>query len=73
MEFQIGKRGGQGLGVRPEFTQVSENVVIGSTHWVDEEGRHHERFQVVTLRDDKIVDMAGFKSRRQAERFARSR
>jgi hypothetical protein len=73
LEFQLGKRGGEGIGVRPEFTQVSEHVVIGSTRWQDEEGGRHERYQVVTLRDDKIVDMQDFKSRRQAERFARKR
>ena len=58
--------------VEPEFVQVSKNVVIGSTRWQDEAGGH-ERYQVVTFRDGKIVDMQGFKSRRQAERFARNR
>lgn len=30
-----------------------------------------ERFLVLTIRDGKIVDMQGCRSRREAERFAR--
>jgi hypothetical protein len=41
--------------------------------WQDDDGRRHERFQVLTLRDGKIADLQGCKSRREAERFARSR
>jgi hypothetical protein len=44
--------------------------VIGSTTWVAG-GRRVERFQVLTIRDGKIVDMQGCKSRRAAMRFAR--
>jgi hypothetical protein len=64
LKFQIRKRGGRPIEVQPEFTQVGENVVIGSTA-----GR--ERFQVLMLRDGRIVDMQGFARRREAERFAR--
>jgi len=35
--------------------------------------RVKERYQVLTLRDGKIVDMQGCTSRREAERFARRR
>ncbi len=73
MEFQIRKRGGERIAVQPEFTQVSGNVVIGSTRWHDQAGRRHERYQVVSVRDGKIIDMQGCKNRRQAERFARNR
>ena len=52
---------------------MSEHVVIGSTYWLDDDGRRQERYLVLTLRDGKIVDMQGCKTRRQAERFARSR
>ena len=31
----------------------------------------YERFQVLTLREGKIIDMQGCETRRQAERFAR--
>ena len=34
------------------------------------DGRRHERFQVLTIRNDKIVDMQGCTSRREAEGFA---
>ena len=72
MEFQLKKRGGQPLYVEPEFTKVSENVVINTTRLLAPQGRH-ERYEVVTFRDGKIADMQGFTSRRQAERFARTR
>jgi hypothetical protein len=68
---QIRKRGERRLEVRPEFTRVSDDVIIGSTQWVNESGRRQERFQVLRLRDGKIVDMQGCATRRQAERFAR--
>jgi hypothetical protein len=71
LSFQLRKRGGRPVEVQPEFTQVGENVIIGSTQWLDEEGGRQERFQVLTLRDGKIVDLQGCATRREAERFAR--
>jgi hypothetical protein len=68
---QIRKRGDRRLDVRPDFTRVSDDVIIGSTQWVNESGRRQERFQVLRLRDGKIIDMQGCATRRQAERFAR--
>ena len=73
MAFQIQKRGRQKLEVLPEFDQVSENVIIGSTHWMGVEGRRQERFQVITLRDGMIADLQGCASRREAERQAKRR
>ena len=69
--FQIEKRGERRIEVQPEFTQVGDNKIIGSTQWMGGDGVRHERFQVLTLRDGKIVDMQGCASRRAAERFAR--
>src|SRR6266511_791243 len=69
--FPISKPGEPRMEVRPEFTQVGDDKIIGSTQWLGANGRRHERFQVLTLRDAKIVDMQGCASRRQAERFAR--
>ena len=71
MAFQIEKRGERRIEVQPEFTQVGENKIIGSTQWMGADGVRQERFQVLTLRDGKIVDMQGCASRRAAERFAR--
>jgi hypothetical protein len=59
--------------VLPEFTQVGDDKVIGSTVWRDDQGNAIERFQVITFRDGKIVDVQGCSSRREAERFARRR
>ena len=56
--------------VLPEFTVVGDKI-IGSTAWTEADGRRVERFQVLTIRDGKIIDMQGCKSRRAAERFAR--
>ena len=73
MRFQIKKRGDRRIEIQPEFTQVGDNKIIGSTQWLGAgaDGRRNERFQVLTLRDGKIVDMQGCSSRQEAERFAR--
>ena len=73
MTFQIKKRGGRRIEVQPQFTEVGEDKIIGSTQWTGTDGRRQERYQVLTLRDGKIVDMQGCTSRREAERFARRR
>jgi hypothetical protein len=57
--------------VQPEFTQVDDNKIIGSTQWTSDDGRRQERYQVLTFRDGKIIDMQGCASQREAERFAR--
>jgi hypothetical protein len=59
--------------VHPEFTIVGNDRIIGSTIWLDEDGKQIERFQVLTVRDGKIVDVQGCETRRQAERFAHRR
>ncbi len=71
MEFQIKKRGDNRLEIKPEFIQVDENTIIGSSEWMATDGRRQVRYQVLTFRDGKIVDMQGCSSRREAERFAR--
>jgi hypothetical protein len=71
LTFQIKKRGERRIEVQPEFTRVGDNKLIGSTQWLGADGVRHERFQVLTLSDGKIVDMQGCASRRAAERFAR--
>jgi hypothetical protein len=71
LKFQIEKRGERRIEVKPEFTRVGDDKIIGSTQWLGADGTRHERFQVLTLRGGKIVDMQGCTSRRQAERFAR--
>lgn len=73
MTFQIRKRGEHRVEVQPEFTQVGDNVIIGSTAWLRADGRRRERFQVITLRDGKIADLQGCRSRREAVRVARLR
>jgi ketosteroid isomerase-like protein len=72
MRHQIRKRADNRLEVRPEFTQVTADRIIGSTEWMGTDGRRRVRYQVLTFRDGKIVDMQGCSSWRQAERFARS-
>ena len=72
MTFQISKRGDRPIEVQPELVQRGDKI-IGSTRWVGADGRRQERFQVLTIRDGKIVDMQGCASRREAERFARRR
>jgi ketosteroid isomerase-like protein len=71
MQFQIKKRAENRLQVRPEFTQVGADKIIGSSEWMGTSGRRQVRYQVLTFRDGKIVDMQGCTSRREAESFAR--
>jgi hypothetical protein len=73
LSFAIRARRGRAVEVRPDFTLVGGDKVIGSTRWLDPDGEMQERFQVLTIRDGKIADMQGCRSRREAERFARQR
>jgi ketosteroid isomerase-like protein len=66
-------RGARPLQVRPEFTRVGDDRVIGSAEWTDADGTVRRRFQVVTFREGKIVDLQGCRTLREAERFARRR
>ena len=70
MTFQMKNRGDKRLQVKPEFTQVDDDTIIGSTQWIGTDGRRQVRYQVLRLRNGKIVDMQGCSSRRAAERFA---
>jgi hypothetical protein len=70
MGFQIRKRADNRLEVRPEFIQVGDDKIIGSSEWMGTDGRRRVRYQVLTFRDDKIVDMQGCRSLREAKRFA---
>jgi len=72
LRFQIRKRPGQRIDVAPEFTEVGDRI-IASASWLDDEGTRLERYQVLTVRDGKIVDIQGCASRSRAERFARRR
>jgi hypothetical protein len=56
LQFQVRKRGGRAPQVEPEFTQVGDDRIIGSTWWLDDGGRRIERYQVITFRDGKITD-----------------
>jgi hypothetical protein len=71
LKLQIQKQGGRGLEAPPEFSRVGEDTIIGAASWLDAEGRRHERFQVITIGDGRIVDVQGCASRRQADRLAR--
>jgi hypothetical protein len=70
LTLQIKKQGAHQVAVQPDFV-VGDDRIIGSTTWLAADGRRHERFQVVTIRDGKIADLQGCASRREAERFAR--
>jgi len=69
LELQLRKRGAAPIVLNPQFEQVGDRV-IGSAQWLAPDGRRVERFQVLTIRDGKIVDVQGCRSRREAERFA---
>ena len=67
LAFGIKQQGG-GRIAQPEFTKIGADRVIGSALWLGDEPQ--ERYEVLTIRDGKIVDMQGCRSRREAERFA---
>jgi ketosteroid isomerase-like protein len=71
MQSRIKERGDNHLQVRPEFIQVDENTIIGSSELIGADGRRQVRYQVLRFRDGKIADMQGCSSRREADRFAR--
>ena len=71
MQTQIEKRGLHGFEIRPKFTQISGDKIVGSSEWKDAEGRRHERYIVLTIRDAQIADMQVCGTRRQAMRFAK--
>src|SRR5277367_5399437 len=73
MRHQIQKRAENRLQVKPEFTQVGDDRIIGSSECMGTDGRRQVRYQVLTLRDGKIVDIQGCASRDEADRFARHR
>jgi ketosteroid isomerase-like protein len=70
---ELARSGGDALRVLPEFTRVGDDRIIGASEWADPDGTTHRRFQVLTFRDGKIVDLQGCRTRREAERFARRR
>jgi hypothetical protein len=59
LRFQIQKHGKLRVEVRPELRQVGDETVIGLTRPVGEDGTRHERSQVITFRNRKIIDMQG--------------
>ena len=72
MQFQLHKRGTHQGGIVPEFVQMGDKI-LASAPWSEPGDRYHERFMVFTVRDGKIIDMQGFASHREAERFAARR
>ena len=74
MQVQFAKQRGRRAPIAAEFTQIG-NKIIGSAPWSAPEmaaaDRRQERFMVFTVDNDKIVDMQGFISRKDAERFAK--
>ena len=56
-----------------QFARVGDRIVLGG-RWTMDDGGHEVAsrfFQVLTVRDGRIVDMQGYASRRAALRYAR--
>lgn len=67
------KRGVRDFGVEPTFEWIGDDKILVSAHWIEgpPDGARQQRFEVLTVRDDKIADMQTCASLRQAMRFAR--
>jgi hypothetical protein len=73
LQSQIEKRGLHGFELDASFTPLGDDMIMGSSRWLDAEGARHRRTTVLTIRDGMIADMQVCGSRRQARRFARRR
>ena len=73
LKFALRAQGGKPHVREPTFTRVGEDKVIGSWQWLASDGERHQRFQVLTFREEKIIDMQDCSSHRQANRFAHTR
>ena len=71
MQSQIEQLGVGRFGAGPKFTRVADDRLIVPVEWHDAEGRRDRRYQVLTIRDDRIADMQTCGTWRQAKRFAR--
>jgi hypothetical protein len=69
----IDKLGSHLLEMRPKLAQIHDDTIIGSSSWVNADGRREQRYQVLTIRDGKIADLQVCGTWRQAKRFARRR
>jgi ketosteroid isomerase-like protein len=73
MRHQIRERRDDRPQIRPEFTQVGDDTIIGSSEWMRTDGRRRVRYQALRLRDGEIVGIQGCSSRREADRLASRR
>ena len=71
MQRQIDKLGSHGFDIRPEFTEIGGDKIVGSSSWRNPDGRREERYMVLTIRGGRIADMQACGSRRDALRFAK--
>jgi hypothetical protein len=72
LQLQRWKRGARPGEITPEFVQVGDKIIVAAAPGGPGASRQ-ERCVVLTTRDGRIVDMQGFSSRRDAERFAHRR
>jgi hypothetical protein len=71
LQSQLDTRGMHAFEIRPTFAQVGDDTLIGSSSWLDADGRRTERHIVLQVRDGKIADMQVCATYRDAKRFAR--
>ncbi len=71
MAAAIQRSGADAFALRPDFTAIGPDRLIGSAEWANPDGSRERRFYVLTIRDDRIADMQACASWRQAKRFAR--
>jgi hypothetical protein len=67
----IDQPGLQGFELRPKFTEIGEDKLIGSGESFDDQGRREDRYYILTTREGQIADMRACGSWRQAKRFAK--
>jgi ketosteroid isomerase-like protein len=72
LRLGLASRGGGEFVRDLELQSVGYDRVIGSADWPAPDGGRERRYQVLTVRDGKIIDIQGCSSAEEADEYARA-
>jgi len=70
LRLGLARRGGAEFVRDLELKRVGEDRVVGSADWLASDGGRQRRYQVLTVRDGKIVDIQGCSTAEEVEEYA---